>query len=121
MNGVATNLVAGLGISAIGAITYLAYKHPKSYVRLDAALTIITALFAAIISSWNASSIAASIAVSRLPYDATRARADAQIESIGFSMWWYVGIILFVAYTTLLRSLPLWLSDENPTLKTDDK
>jgi hypothetical protein len=111
-----TQIVVPLAVSAIGALTYIAYKHPEPYKKLAIVLQI--AYWAVLVGMliWNAGIIVAKLAavdaIDALSKDRDKIRNSVDAWSI--SLFWYFLLAALNIYVVILQTLPLWLLDQKP-------
>ena len=111
-----------LAVPAIGAVTYVAYKHPAPFKTL--AFVLQALCWGAVIGIlvWNVSNStakwAAIGALSSLSFpDQEKMRHAAEEYAVPF--WWYAGFLIANLYVWILLTLPVWLLDQKPI--DDDK
>ncbi len=108
-------LVGGIALAALSAVTFVAYKHPKAYVKLYLILITIVGVGMVGISVWGISNVAAlnSLLGITLPNDKSE-EIRAAIEGASPPFWWIGVGLMIIGYLWLLTTLPNWLLDPEP-------
>lgn len=107
--------LTGLFVAAIGALTFVAYKHPLAYSKLGLWLALANALLAASFAVWNTSNqiLLAAIMSSGLVVDKA-----SEISSISkglmVSLWIMILPVCATLYNLFLLSFPRWLLEPEP-------
>ncbi len=114
-------LVAGVALAAISAVTIVAYKHPKAYIKLWVALTISLSAGIVGIGVWDISNIAASNTLLNIDLPSNKlTEAMTTIKSAMPPAWWVWILIAINGYLVVLATLPQWLLDpEKPKNQND--
>jgi hypothetical protein len=106
----------GVIVTAVGAVTFVAYNHPKSYKKLFFVLVAIISTLTVSCAIWNVSNLVAANAAVDSGYV-----KDDKIKDMYRSVEYYSTPIYFVAilgaanlYLCILLTLPWWLLDEKP-------
>jgi|ERR1700733_10698740 hypothetical protein len=116
------NLLVALAVPAIGAVTFVAYKHPAAFKKL--ALVLQTLCWGAMLGIllWNSSnSMAKNAALHAVNYSMSpdEHKIEDSIDAESVSFWWYWVFMVANVYVGILLSLPSWLLDQKPI--DDDK
>lgn len=100
-------LIIGLIISALSALTFLAYRHPKSFSKLYLALCFVLLSGYAIVSVYNNALNSALKSLSTLIPAPALAKAHESIRSLAIDD--SVGVMFFLAgaYMSFLLFLPM--------------
>jgi hypothetical protein len=122
MDDTTRNLLITLAVPAIGAVTFVAYKHPAAFKALALVLQALCWGAMTGILVWNVSnSFAKSAALSAVHYSLSpdEHKIEDSIDAYSVSFWWYAIFVLTNVYVLILGSLPSWLLDQKPI--DDDK
>ena len=114
-------LLSGIFLAFISAITFVAYKHPKSYpvLQLFLLIGVIALLSGAFI--WDLASEKAFVAlVPHIPKENLRKAYDAWHEATVLNGPMFFGVVALAGYILILRSLP-WLLSEDDEVDDKDK
>lgn len=123
-------IISALVVAAISGITFLAYRHPKSYPTIYIALLVTSFFVLTFVFSWNMSNSNSRSAISAVllqsdenekPIDSVTRLENLSLESDlrdvlnreKFQDWVWIVIIGFMAYIGLLKSLPLLIGEDD--------
>jgi hypothetical protein len=103
-------IIAGLVVAAIGAQTFVAYKHPRAYVLLGSVLSLIGTVCIIGIASWNLSNdkLGYAILSSGLIGDKS-SEVKNIMQRLAISDWWTLALASWSFYHVFLLSFPYWL------------
>jgi hypothetical protein len=104
-------IASALILAFISAVTFVAYKHPKSYHRLYLYLAVVALALVGAATIWNASNSRALLAVpmDTPGYDAIRERIDA----LAAPLWTPLVAFALIAYLIFLSFLPNFLEHDD--------
>lgn len=121
MDDVLKTVVSGLAVAAVGAVTFVAYRHPSAYLKLNVGISTIVSAMVLGAMIWNLSNQTASFAISEpmLPWSEV-AKARDLVEAKSTPGWWIIVGVALMGYLVFLRSFPAWLLPEKPP-ERDDK
>jgi hypothetical protein len=115
-------LLGGIALAAVGAVTYVAYRHPVAYVRLSVALYIVVTIAIAGGAVWNMSNTAASIAaISGRSIDSNYIDTQHRLAGVAIPFWYSAAALGVLAYVWFLTTLPVWLLDDGGPVATEPK
>jgi hypothetical protein len=114
---------ASLVVAAIGALTFLAYKHPRAYESLHRVLQAICGVFLIGMAVWNASNSAVEAAIGPDLAGANAGAIHMAISAMRAPLTWILGGIVVLFYLMFLSSFPMWLLEEEvvPDHETDKR
>ena len=111
MDDVLKTVVSGLAVAAVGAVTFVAYRHPSAYLKLNVGISTIVSAMVLGAMIWNLSNQTARSEV---------AKARDLVEAKSTPGWWIIVGVALMGYLVFLRSFPAWLLPEKPP-ERDDK
>jgi len=114
MDEVVEQAVVALVVSAVGALAFIAYKHPKGFEKIIGKLWFAGFAIYVIGSVWNVALLQSAEAVKGLQLDkSTTDRIIAALPDF-IPWWWHLIYVAVMIYLAILWSLPYWLLDAEP-------
>ena len=109
-------LISGLAVLAVSGLTFVAYRHPQAYRRLQPALRIVISFLVCVGLAWDFGIMRAYSAILPLfPVDQMTAISKA-IDPLKIgSVWMFVGVMAAYLYIEVIGFLPHMLGDEKPS------
>jgi hypothetical protein len=107
-------LLSGLLVAALTGLTFIAYKHPYNYRKLDKVLWAILVLIQTAIIVWNASILHTEITLLQMPLDDMPSihKAIGIVRAQVLPFYYLVLISLAELYLFFIWSFPYWLLEE---------
>jgi hypothetical protein len=122
MDDAVSKAIIGLIVAAVGAVTFVAYRHPRAYPKLHAALSIILVSIVIGITIWNACVSHVGVTVAQSGLGAGNAVALGNVINRAAAPFvWTVGCIAALVYFGILSTLPKWLLEEEFPHQEDNK
>lgn len=114
-------LIPGLVLAAIGALTWIAYKHPKGYERLYVPLSLVSVAIFSSVGAWDISGYYTFDVLKAFIPPEKIAEAKKTINELRILEWWMgIAYFLFITYLLLLLYLPYLLHEEKPPKEKDN-
>src|ERR1700693_3001845 len=114
--------IAGLVVAAIGALTFVAYRHPRAYMILGTILSVIAALGLVGIVCWDVSNytLGDAILTSGLIGDKS-SEIKTIIKRLATPTWCTIALACWSFYHLFLLSFPHWLLEPDPPKGKDNQ
>ena len=113
-------VLAGITVTAVGGLAFVAYRHPARYRKLASPLAILCNLAICGVVLWDMSNNEVYSAVAKFELLGEKYKEVAGIISgLQISPWWILGCLLLQVYILLLLQLRNWLPDEPPPVRVN--
>jgi hypothetical protein len=105
--------LASLAVATVGALTFVAYKHPRAYQKLLQVLVVVGLGISLSCLTWDICIVTSESTLARsgvLPKD----KVNEILDTLQLPIWVNIAILGAILYLMFLLTFPYWLKENEP-------